>query len=99
MSLAVDTALGRMADGVAEGEDQHALLVRLLELFVQLGIEGRRVGEKVSKSTVKVIFLNGAGFWFSAFLFSCQASSNSLVFGCFTFCALIFSCYTLSLHS
>ncbi|EYC21934.1 hypothetical protein Y032_0018g3619 [Ancylostoma ceylanicum] len=54
VSLAVDTALGRMADGVAEGEDQHALLVRLLELFVQLGIEGRRVGEKVSKSTVKL---------------------------------------------
>ncbi|KAK6054493.1 hypothetical protein COOONC_08001, partial [Cooperia oncophora] len=54
VSLSVDTALGRMADGVAEGEDQLALLVRLLELFVQLGIEGRRVGEKVSKSTVKL---------------------------------------------
>ncbi|KAK6019332.1 proteasome activator pa28 beta subunit [Ostertagia ostertagi] len=54
VSLSVDTALGRMADGVAEGEDQLALLVRLLELFVQLGIEGRRVGEKVSKSTVKM---------------------------------------------
>ncbi|XGW14011.1 hypothetical protein V3C99_000358 [Haemonchus contortus] len=54
VSLSVDTALGRMADGVAEGEDQQALLVRLLELFVQLGIEGRRVGEKVSKSTVKM---------------------------------------------
>ncbi|VDO53234.1 unnamed protein product [Haemonchus placei] len=53
VSLSVDTALGRMADGVAEGEDQQALLVRLLELFVQLGIEGRRIGEKVSKSTVK----------------------------------------------
>uniref|UniRef100_A0A158P6J4 1-phosphatidylinositol 4-kinase n=1 Tax=Angiostrongylus cantonensis TaxID=6313 RepID=A0A158P6J4_ANGCA len=54
VSLAVDKALGRMADGVSEGDDQQALLVRLLELFVQLGIEGRRVGEKVSKSTVKM---------------------------------------------
>ncbi|KJH49030.1 hypothetical protein DICVIV_04809 [Dictyocaulus viviparus] len=50
VSLAVDTALGRMADGVSEEEDQQALLVRLLELFVQLGIEGRRVGEKMSTS-------------------------------------------------
>ncbi|VDM61613.1 unnamed protein product [Angiostrongylus costaricensis] len=54
VSLAVDKALGRMTDGVSEGDDQQALLVRLLELFVQLGIEGRRVGEKVSKSTVKM---------------------------------------------
>ncbi|KAK6746150.1 hypothetical protein RB195_012331 [Necator americanus] len=54
VSLAVDQALGRIADGIAEGDDQLSLLVRLLELFVQLGIEGRRVGEKVSKSTVKM---------------------------------------------
>ncbi|CAD6198558.1 unnamed protein product [Caenorhabditis auriculariae] len=54
VSLAVDMALSKMAEGVQEDEDKQALLVRLLELFVQLGIEGRRVGEKVSKSTVKM---------------------------------------------
>uniref|UniRef100_A0A1I7XCJ4 HEAT repeat-containing protein 1 n=1 Tax=Heterorhabditis bacteriophora TaxID=37862 RepID=A0A1I7XCJ4_HETBA len=54
VSLSVDTALGRMAEGVEEEDDKQALLVRLLELFVQLGIEGRRVGKKMSKSTVKL---------------------------------------------
>lgn len=43
-----------MAENVKEEEDKQALLGRFLELFVQLGVEGRRVGEKVSKSTVKV---------------------------------------------
>ncbi|CAI2348814.1 unnamed protein product [Caenorhabditis sp. 36 PRJEB53466] len=54
VSLAVDVAMSRMAEGVRNEEDKMTLLVRLLELFVQLGIEGRRVGEKVSKSTVKM---------------------------------------------
>uniref|UniRef100_A0A8R1DKX0 1-phosphatidylinositol 4-kinase n=1 Tax=Caenorhabditis japonica TaxID=281687 RepID=A0A8R1DKX0_CAEJA len=54
VSLAVDMALSRMAVGVQGEDDKMTLLVRLLELFVQLGIEGRRVGEKVSKSTVKM---------------------------------------------
>lgn len=54
VSLAVDMAMSRMAAGVKNEDDKMTLLVRLLELFVQLGIEGRRVGEKVSKSTVKM---------------------------------------------
>ncbi|CAI4230573.1 unnamed protein product [Auanema sp. JU1783] len=54
VSLAVDQALAIMAEGVSEEDDKQSLLVRLLELFVQLGIEGRRIGEKVSKSTVKM---------------------------------------------
>lgn len=54
VSLAVDMAMSRMAVGVVNEDDKMTLLVRLLELFVQLGIEGRRVGEKVSKSTVKM---------------------------------------------
>ncbi|CAP24439.2 Protein CBG03566 [Caenorhabditis briggsae] len=54
VSLAVDMAMSRMAVSVKNEDDKMTLLVRLLELFVQLGIEGRRVGEKVSKSTVKM---------------------------------------------
>lgn len=54
VSLAVDMAMSRMAAGVKNEDDKQTLLIRLLELFVQLGIEGRRVGEKVSKSTVKM---------------------------------------------
>ncbi|CAJ0959757.1 unnamed protein product, partial [Mesorhabditis belari] len=53
VSLAVDNALMRMAETIEDDDDKQALLIRLLELFVQLGLEGKRVGEKVSKSTVK----------------------------------------------
>jgi len=54
MSIPVDTALTRMANSVESQEEKMALLVRLLELFVQLGIEGKRVGEKL-RGAAKVI--------------------------------------------
>uniref|UniRef100_A0A914Y3R6 1-phosphatidylinositol 4-kinase n=1 Tax=Panagrolaimus superbus TaxID=310955 RepID=A0A914Y3R6_9BILA len=54
VSLAVDTALGKLATTSGSDEEQMTLLGRLLELFVQLGVEGKRVGDKISKSTVKM---------------------------------------------
>ena len=57
MSLSVDSALARMAESVEGEEDKMSLLVRLLELFVQLGLEQKRLGDKVSKSTLKVSIL------------------------------------------
>uniref|UniRef100_A0AC34RIU1 1-phosphatidylinositol 4-kinase n=1 Tax=Panagrolaimus sp. JU765 TaxID=591449 RepID=A0AC34RIU1_9BILA len=54
VSLTVDNALTRLAQSVSTTEDQMNLLVRLLELFVQLGVEGKRVGEKITKSVIKV---------------------------------------------
>lgn len=52
--MAVDNALARMSQSVKDEEDQMTLLLRLLELFVQLGVESKRIGEKISKSTVKM---------------------------------------------
>ncbi|MFH4983542.1 hypothetical protein AB6A40_010251 [Gnathostoma spinigerum] len=59
VSLAVDTALARMAESTAEESDKMTLLYRLLELFVQLGLEGRKVGERIAKSVIKTS--TGAG--------------------------------------
>ncbi|GMT18880.1 hypothetical protein PFISCL1PPCAC_10177 [Pristionchus fissidentatus] len=59
VSLAVDSALGRMAESIEDEKAKMDLLVRLLELFVQLGLEGKRLGEKLNKSTVKMS--TGAG--------------------------------------
>lgn len=54
VSLAVDTALAKLASTPGTVDEQMTLLHRLLELFVQLGVEGKRMGEKVSKTTVKM---------------------------------------------
>lgn len=50
----MDNALARMAILIKNDEDRMSFLVRLLELFVQLGVEGKRIGDKVTKFTVKV---------------------------------------------
>ncbi|VDN40496.1 unnamed protein product [Gongylonema pulchrum] len=49
LSLAVDNAMAKMAENVRDDEDKMTLLYRLLELFVQLGHEGRKAGEKSAK--------------------------------------------------
>ncbi|KAK0421370.1 hypothetical protein QR680_015203 [Steinernema hermaphroditum] len=59
VSLAVDTALARMAAQVDDESAKMTLLCRLVELFVQLGLEGKRVGEKISKAPLKMS--TGAG--------------------------------------
>nr|CRZ25602.1 Bm7141 [Brugia malayi] len=49
LSLAVDNAMAKMAESVNNDEDKMTLLYRLLELFVQLGHEGRKAGEKLAR--------------------------------------------------
>lgn len=60
--MEVDNALARMAILIRDEEDRMSFLIRLLELFVQLGVEGKRVGDKITKFTVKVRCKNGIGF-------------------------------------
>jgi phosphatidylinositol 4-kinase len=54
VSLAVVTALTKISEKLNGEIEKMNLLIRLLELFVQLGLEGKRVREKISKATVKV---------------------------------------------
>ncbi|KAL3103006.1 hypothetical protein niasHT_026454 [Heterodera trifolii] len=53
VSLAVDNALAKIANSLDSEEQQTLFLFRLLELFIQLGLEGQRVGEKIPKFTAK----------------------------------------------
>jgi len=54
VTLSVDNALARIACSIESEEQKMTFLINLLELFIQLGLEGERIGEKMHKFTVKV---------------------------------------------